>query len=250
MNRLPITWDGSKVDYAAKIVSLMPNLNGGWYLEPFLGTGAVLLEVLRQYKPCRVMVNDADGEIINLWTQCIYFPTELEELLDGAVPGMVVPEARGFDSKGSGNLVRAANFYLDHQKSNGMNQPSRKLVNDFQELSKMCKGVAIYLYQMDAVRFLNHAKYCTPPRIKQVVVYADPPYPKTDCSQYGHGIDHFALKAKLQECVDSKANVFVSSQQEDYMNMQRTELGYRGRHRVAARHEYVFHGDRKAGGLF
>lgn len=71
-----LRWPGSKWNIAHHIVSLMPKHN--IYLEPFFGSGAVFFEK----SPSRLEVlNDLDGEVVNLFRCIRNHPEELARLI-------------------------------------------------------------------------------------------------------------------------------------------------------------------------
>ena len=71
-----IKWTGGKRQLLGDILPLIPN-NITTYVEPFLGGAAVLLALT----PKRAVVNDANPELVNLYTVVRDNPGELLELL-------------------------------------------------------------------------------------------------------------------------------------------------------------------------
>lgn len=71
-----LKWPGSKWNIANKIVELMPKHN--IYLEPFFGSGAVFFNK----QSCNTeILNDLDGEIVNLFSMIRDNPEELARLI-------------------------------------------------------------------------------------------------------------------------------------------------------------------------
>ena len=72
-----LKWPGSKWSIADKIVEIMPKHN--IYLEPFFGSGAVFFTKM----PCNTeILNDLDGEIVNLFKVIRDNPGELSNAIE------------------------------------------------------------------------------------------------------------------------------------------------------------------------
>ena len=72
-----LKWPGSKWSIADKIVEIMPKHN--IYLEPFFGSGAVFFTKA----PCNTeILNDLDGEIVNLFKTIRDNPGELSTAIE------------------------------------------------------------------------------------------------------------------------------------------------------------------------
>jgi len=71
-----LKWAGGKRQLLSEILPLIPN-NINRYYEPFLGAGAVLLEL----EPSRAIVNDINSELINVYYVIRDNPEALIELL-------------------------------------------------------------------------------------------------------------------------------------------------------------------------
>lgn len=83
----PIKWAGGKSKLMNKIESVY-NEDFIWnsekytYIEPFCGGGSSWLFVLQNYKPKRVIINDINPNVINLWKCIQNAPNKLCEILD------------------------------------------------------------------------------------------------------------------------------------------------------------------------
>lgn len=61
-------WVGGKARRVNEILDLMPE-QIDYYMEPFLGGGAVALEVLRRNPDCKALLSDLNPHLINCWRQ-------------------------------------------------------------------------------------------------------------------------------------------------------------------------------------
>lgn len=76
-NLTPILkWAGGKRQLLSKIIPLIPQ-EFGCYYEPFVGAGAVLLDL----HPSKAVVNDTNAELINVYNIIKYQPNELVQVL-------------------------------------------------------------------------------------------------------------------------------------------------------------------------
>ena len=63
-----IKWAGGKTQLLSEIRSKYPTTIEK-YCEPFVGGGAVLFDVLSNYQPKEVLINDINAELINTYRQ-------------------------------------------------------------------------------------------------------------------------------------------------------------------------------------
>lgn len=63
-----LKWVGGKARRVDEILALMPD-RVDVYAEPFLGGGAVALEVLRRNPDCKALLSDLNPHLINCWRQ-------------------------------------------------------------------------------------------------------------------------------------------------------------------------------------
>jgi len=92
-----LKWIGNKQRFAADIVGLFPEFTGT-YIEPFIGSGAVLATLA----PARAMAGDALGPLIALWQT---LQTEPDRLIDWYATGWL--KLQGGDKKACYNEIRA-----------------------------------------------------------------------------------------------------------------------------------------------
>ena len=132
MNKiLPILkWAGGKRQLLPDIIPLVPQTFKTYY-EPFLGAGAVLLEL----QPQKAIVNDANTELINVYKVIKEQPNELIELLkeyDNKHCSEFYYQIRGIDRdqikfQSLSNLAKAARtIYLNRTCYNGLYRVNKK----------------------------------------------------------------------------------------------------------------------------
>ena len=63
-----LKWVGGKARRVNEIIDLMPETID-YYMEPFLGGGAVALEILRRNPDCKALLSDLNPHLINCWQQ-------------------------------------------------------------------------------------------------------------------------------------------------------------------------------------
>jgi site-specific DNA-adenine methylase len=202
---IPISYNGAKGRFAAKIARLFPILDSSTpYIEPFVGTGAVTLEVLsRTKRRCMVHLNDANGELMNLWTAITWHHERFQSRLEGAIAGMVNPQPVDF-------IDRAVNFYLDHQKLARYKTSNVSLmVRNFEKVARLLENFQCLFTSMDAIELIKACGVYKPSgRWNGAVIYCDPPYINTE--GYDHDVDHEALAAALRAAAAQGHHVFVS----------------------------------------
>ncbi len=79
-----VKWAGGKGQLVGKISSLYPSELGksiNKYVEPFIGGGAVLFDILSKYKLKEVYINDINADLINLYKTIKYNVNDLINLL-------------------------------------------------------------------------------------------------------------------------------------------------------------------------
>jgi DNA adenine methylase len=67
-----IKWQGNKSKHLNKIIKYIPEFSGT-YIEPFVGSGAMLLKL----QPKKWIVNDLNKDLINIWNQVKNNPDEI-----------------------------------------------------------------------------------------------------------------------------------------------------------------------------
>jgi DNA adenine methylase len=72
-----LCWVGGKTGQLSKIVPHILNSGRQIYLEPFLGGGAVMLELIKNGYKGQIIVNDLNSELINLWIYIRDKPNDL-----------------------------------------------------------------------------------------------------------------------------------------------------------------------------
>lgn len=67
-----IRWQGNKSQHINKFIKYIPNFTGT-YIEPFVGSGALLLKL----QPEKWIISDINKDLINIWNQIKTNPTEI-----------------------------------------------------------------------------------------------------------------------------------------------------------------------------
>ena len=67
-----IRWQGNKSQHLNKFIEYIPDFSGT-YIEPFIGSGALLLKL----QPKKWIVNDLNKDLINIWNQIKNNPDEI-----------------------------------------------------------------------------------------------------------------------------------------------------------------------------
>lgn len=67
-----IRWQGNKSQHLNKFIEYIPDFSGT-YIEPFIGSGALLLKL----QPKKWIINDLNKDLINIWNQVKNNPDEI-----------------------------------------------------------------------------------------------------------------------------------------------------------------------------
>lgn len=176
-------YPGSKWGLAKWIISHFPEHHS--YLEPFLGSGAVLFNKPRSHIET---VNDLDGNVVNLFEWIREDPERLaHEIYYTPYSRKVYEDA--FTTEPEDSLQKAVNFYIRLQMGHGFRTKGEKVgwKNDVQgrerayaakdwcelpdrivEVAERLRGVQIEC--KPAVELIKRFNY------PNVLIYADPPY--------------------------------------------------------------------------
>lgn len=212
-------YPGSKWRIADWIISHFPDHHS--YLEPFLGSGAVLFRKSRSHIET---VNDLDGNVVNLFHWIKEDPEKLAHEI------YWIPYARqvyddAYVSVPEDSLGKAVNFYIRLQMGHGFRTTGEKVgwKNDVQgrerayaargwkdlpgnimKAAERLRGVQIE--NMPAVELIQRFNH------PNVLIYADPPYVlSTRCrKQYLHEMDDPAHEELLDVLLAHKGPVLLS----------------------------------------
>lgn len=187
-NQIPtfVKWAGGKKQLIEQFKPLFPSKIKR-YIEPFVGGGAILFYILKNYNPKEVVILDINGELINAY-EVIRDDVEnlIKELkkLKKLHNKETYYKIRAEDPKLLSKLTRASRFiYLNKTCFNGLYRVNSKDVfnvpigsyknplicpeEDLKEISKLLKNVTIVKGSFEEC--LKYAK-------KDTFVYFDPPY--------------------------------------------------------------------------
>ena len=67
-----IRWQGNKSQHLNKFIEYIPDFSGT-YIEPFIGSGALLLKL----QPKKWIINDLNKDLINIWNQVKNNPDQI-----------------------------------------------------------------------------------------------------------------------------------------------------------------------------
>lgn len=79
----PVKWTGSKRTQAKRIIANFPD-KIDLYIEPFLGSGAVMMELLtnhqdRLWHGTRVIASDVNPDLVQIWNLCKWNPKKISD---------------------------------------------------------------------------------------------------------------------------------------------------------------------------
>lgn len=77
----PVKWTGSKRTQAKRIIANFPD-KIDLYIEPFLGSGAVMMELLTNHQDklwhgTQVIASDVNPDLVEIWKLCKSDPTKI-----------------------------------------------------------------------------------------------------------------------------------------------------------------------------
>lgn len=214
-------YPGSKWSIANWIISFFPEHHS--YLEPFLGSGAVLFNKPRSNIET---VNDLDGEVVNLFEWIKKDPEKLAHEIYWTPYAREVYEKAYAKNMGGGSLEKAVRFYIRLNMGHGFRTSGEKVgwKNDVQgrekayasqnwahlpdkimQAAERLRGVQIE--NMAAVELMNRFNY------NNVLIYLDPPYmPSTrHGKQYRHEMfTEESHEELLETALQHKGYVLIS----------------------------------------
>ena len=180
-----LKWAGGKRSLLPEILARMPDEHFDLYLEPFLGGGALFLELYRQGRIKKAVLNDRNPELINTWKMVRDEPDRVIEVFGQWSPTeSCYYEVRAIDESGLSAIERAARvIWLNRHCFNGLyrlnrsgrfNVPFGKYKRvptiDHENLFAVSEALqCATLYQLDFSGVLAMAG-------EGSFVYCDPPY--------------------------------------------------------------------------
>jgi DNA adenine methylase len=198
-----LKWCGSKRKQTQFIIPKILETNKKIYLEPFLGSGSVLLGLLQSDYNGKIYVNDLNNELINTWKVLQTNPDELIKDLDnyGVLDKPTYMTLRNeYNNIKEPNLRKASLFILlnrycwggvymvNKKNENKIPYGHIKTKYDNSKLKNVSKIIQNVIFEsMDYEEFIN--KYIAP----DVVIYMDPPYFEQfqKYTQYKWNYEHF-----------------------------------------------------------
>lgn len=127
-----IKWAGGKSQLINEIRTKYPE-KIECYCEPFVGGGAVLLDVLANMKPQKVLINDINAELINTYIQ-------VQQNSDGLVQHLLELQDKywGLDDEERKNMYLSAREQFNSLKINGNDDVKLEKAVLFIFLNKTC----------------------------------------------------------------------------------------------------------------
>lgn len=180
-----LKWAGGKRSLLPEILARLPDGQFELYIEPFLGGGALFLELYRQRRIKRAILNDRNPELINTWKMVRDKP---EAVVDTFRQWSSTEEeyyaVRALDESGLSPIERAARvIWLNRNCFNGLyrlnrsgqfNVPFGKYkrvpkidVDNLYRVSEALQCATLYQLDFSGVMAMAGA---------DALVYCDPPY--------------------------------------------------------------------------
>ena len=180
-----LKWAGGKRSLLPEILNRIPDERFELYVEPFLGGGALFLELYRQGRIERAILNDRNPELINTWKMVRDEPDAVVDVFNRWAPTEEeYYEVRALDEAALSGVERAARvIWLNRHCFNGLyrlnrsgqfNVPFGKYKRvptiDVENLFNVSEALqCATLYQLDFSGVLAMAG-------EGSLVYCDPPY--------------------------------------------------------------------------
>lgn len=232
----PLKWVGGKAQLLPMLVPILEHYlqQVDNYCEPLLGGGSVLLSVLTNGFQGRVVVNDANEQLINFYRQVQSNPTQLADSINEAIKYYnETPEDRAlyyYEIRDLFNqhlqeldVEQAARFYLLNRSCfrglyrisrNGFNVPfgnyKRLTPVNFINLSRRLQSVEFY--SLDYVDFYEQVVKALPGR---TLVYYDPPYVPVNQTSFvdytTNGFNHLRFLNHVLDAINDGMGVVMTN---------------------------------------
>lgn len=210
-----IKWAGGKSQLLEQFDKLFQK-EIDYYVEPFLGSGAVFFDIKRKYNPKKVLLGDINGELINAFIVVRDNVEELIKLLKIHKENHnkdYYYEIRAQDSTKLNNIEQAARFiYLNKTCFNGLyrvnskgkfnvpigsyKNPSILQESILREASKLLQGADIRVLDFRDITKID---------MNKAFIYFDPPYyPLSKTSNFTSYTKYDFLEKEQKEL----ANIF------------------------------------------
>lgn len=235
----PAPWQGGKLRLAPKIIERIAEVEHSTYVEPFVGMGGVFFR--RTSRPAAEVINDASGEVINLFRILQrHYAAFMDHLKYQLTSRREFERLVRTDPATLTDLERAARFvYLQRTayggKTRGQNfgtaldRPARfdyaQIAPALEDVYERLTGVVIE--NLDWAEVMR--RYDSP----MTLFYLDPPYWGCE-DDYGRALfsrDRFAEMAAVLSAIDGKAIVSLNDVPEvretfARFRMEAVELSY------------------------
>lgn len=192
----PLRYPGGKGKLAIYFKELFEtnSLNGGIYVEPYVGGASIALSLLIEGYASKVIINDKDKSIFAFWYSVLNYSEELCSLIKKTPVNLNVWKKQKRIQKEKDNYdlltLGFSTFFLNRTNYSGIlnagaiggkSQKGIWKINarfNKKNLIKRIKKISLYkdkikLYNMDAVELIKILKNKLP---KETLFYLDPPY--------------------------------------------------------------------------
>ena len=161
MSKPLFVWAGGKNKMLKHYLPLMPTEVKS-YCEPFFGGGAMFVYIIKTYNPSRLVINDINDDVMNIYRSIAYdyelFKKRLNELENTYIPlnkedrkkyYFEVRNEHAYDYEQWSKPVEAATLYfLMKTGFNGIYQLNNRRIDTLDTLRKWCKYPAKYTSQI------------------------------------------------------------------------------------------------------
>ena len=120
-----LKWAGGKRSLLPEILNRIPDERFELYVEPFLGGGALFLELYRQGRIERAILNDRNPELINTWKMVRDEPDAVVDVFNRWAPTEEeYYEVRALDEAALSGVIAARVIWLNRHCFNGLYRES------------------------------------------------------------------------------------------------------------------------------
>jgi DNA adenine methylase len=194
----PLRYPGGKgklVNYFKELFK-ENSLNGGIYVEPYVGGASIALSLLIEGYASNVIINDKDKSIFAFWYSVLNYPNELCQLIKKTPVNLETWEKQKKVQKEKEKqdllTLGFSTFFLNRTNRSGIitagaiggkSQKGRWKIDaryNKDELIIRIKRISLYknkikLFNLDAVKLIEMLKQKLP---RKTLIYLDPPYYK------------------------------------------------------------------------
>lgn len=192
----PLRYPGGKGKLAKYFKELFEknSLDGGIYVEPYVGGASIALSLLIEGYATKIIINDVDKSIFAFWYSVLNYPDDLCNLIKKTPINLETWKKQKQIQKDKKNQdilkLGFSTFFLNRTNRSGIlnagaiggkTQKGKWKINarfNKEDLIKRIKKISLYknkikLYNLDAIELIKMLKKSLP---KNSLIYLDPPY--------------------------------------------------------------------------